>query len=343
MKPKMRNRREGPLSRRAFVKKAAVVVAAVGATGVIGCAMFRTPKGRSLNNVLRMGHCAPSVMQTLCDLNHVDTPDLVINAGAMAGGIAGSDMECGALTAPLMFMSYQQSQSASVPEKLNLISKAQHYVNGFMQHNHAASCSMISKGGMSSCLKAICTFHQPYQAAMNNPVSLSREAEESYTLLLTTFNDQNFHCAHTVLRQLDGKFSVTPELIRSSWVFAGGLAMMNRTCGALAAGVMALSSISAEMEDSYIRVARMNRLLIQNRMKEAMQENINHFNRAILLSYELGLWFRTEFGATTCQGIWGFNFAKRNEAESFISGGCLVHCRQIARKVAEKVSTLDFS
>ena len=115
--------------------------------------------------------------------------------------------------------------------------------------------------------------------------------------------------------------------------------MLNRTCGALTAGVLALSSLTAKIENSYSRVARMNRLLKEG-SNVAMDENINNFNRSINLGDELGRWFSGEFGHTSCFDIWGYDFSRPNDSENFVSHQCLKQCEYITKKVAEKVNNM---
>jgi hypothetical protein len=116
--------------------------------------------------------------------------------------------------------------------------------------------------------------------------------------------------------------------------------MKNRTCGALTGGVVALSTATARLEQDYSRVARMTWLLMHNKTDEAMKEEVNNFNRSIRLSEELGTWFRNEFGSTSCNRIWGYDFAQKKDAENFINGSCIRHCKSIAEKVAKKVISM---
>lgn len=83
----------------------------------------------------------------------------------------------------------------------------------------------------------------------------------------------------------------------------------------------------------------MNRLL-KHDDNEAMNEEINNFNRAINYSEELGSWFRNEFGSTSCYDICRFNFSDRKDVESYISGKCSLQCAYIANKVAQKVNLM---
>jgi len=68
---------------------------------------------RGFSNLLRMGHCAPTVMQTLLDVSPTDGPTqgewLVRLSAGMPGGIGNTGHECGAVTSPLALMGVQGS------------------------------------------------------------------------------------------------------------------------------------------------------------------------------------------------------------------------------------------
>ena len=57
---------------------------------------------RSVSNLLRMGHCAPTVMQTMLDASDTEGQWLVLLMAGLPGGIANTGGECGGLTAPLV-------------------------------------------------------------------------------------------------------------------------------------------------------------------------------------------------------------------------------------------------
>ena len=286
-----------------------------------------------------MGHCAPSVMQTLLQLNNITDDELILFSGAMAGGIAGASTECGCMTSPLMFGSYRNNHY-STEDKLKLIGQSQIYVKEFIAFNGSGMCNAIRSKGLSSCINAVCNFHYPYSRAGSGISLLSNESKESYSRLITEFQENEFHCTQKVLEILGDDIPVTEEKLKASWIFLGGIAMLNKTCGALTGGVLALSTAFSKIEDSYSRVARMNWLLMHERTNEALAEETNNFNRSILLSEELGVWFRNEFGSTSCSDIWGYNFSKARDAESFINGRCINQCKLITQKVAGKVRTM---
>ncbi|NMC36885.1 MAG: C_GCAxxG_C_C family protein [Bacteroidales bacterium] len=326
------------MNRRDFSKRGLIAAAAIGTAG-IGSYLLYSKKGRTLNNYYRMGHCAPTVMQTLVDVSRTDYPGLVLYTGAMSGGIAGPGMECGVLTAPLIYMGYKNKTPAGLSGKLDLIRRGQTYITRFDEFNGTCICGNIRQGGAPACRRAVGNFYRIYSGSVEKPDVLTDEVRKSYSLLLSEFESQDFHCAHNVLKSLKGEFRAGDEMHDASWLLVGGLAMLNRTCGALAAGVMAVSSLTAKVEKSYFRVAKMNRFFRENN-NSAMDEQINNFNRSIRLSEVLGTWFRSEFGSTTCYDICGANFSLISDAESYLSGNFIVRCSDIAKRVAEKVNSM---
>ena len=58
-------------------------------------------RNRGLANLLRMGHCAPSIMQAMLDVFELDAQWLVKLMAGMHGGIGYTGGECGGVTAPL--------------------------------------------------------------------------------------------------------------------------------------------------------------------------------------------------------------------------------------------------
>lgn len=327
------------MNRREFTGKSVLALAGICTAGIAGYIALNPEKIRTLNNIHRMGHCAPSIMQTLLNINDTDDQLLVVLSGGMAGGIAGPDTECGVLTAPLMFLGLNHKSFENPGDNIQLIAIAQSYIAAFNQCNKAAMCGLIRNGGIQACRKAMYSFYDLYSSSISSPVIFSDEKQKSYLYLLKIFDERKFHCAHNVFNNPDLKITVNGSILDSSLLFNGGIAMLNRTCGALAAGVIAISSVTSKIEDSYARVAKMNRML-KRKDNNAMDEEINNFNRAINLSDELGRWFRSEFGSTSCHDIWGYDFSKFDQAETYISSGCMMQCRYIAGKVAQKVTEM---
>jgi hypothetical protein len=59
-------------------------------------------RSRGLSNLLKMGHCAPAVMQTIIDLGNSKEQWLVRMTAGLPGGIGSSGFECGGITSPLI-------------------------------------------------------------------------------------------------------------------------------------------------------------------------------------------------------------------------------------------------
>jgi hypothetical protein len=76
----------------------------------ISASSARRLRRRSLANLSCMGHCAPTVMQTLLEASRVRAPWLV-KASGLPGGIGNIGEECGGVTAPLMLLGCQASLS----------------------------------------------------------------------------------------------------------------------------------------------------------------------------------------------------------------------------------------
>ena len=68
--------------------------------------VYRT---HGLDNLLRMGHCAPAVMQTVLEINHIQREDLVRLMAGMPGGIGNTGFECGGITSPLVLLGLRHS------------------------------------------------------------------------------------------------------------------------------------------------------------------------------------------------------------------------------------------
>lgn len=327
------------INRREFVFKSAIAVAALGAAGISGYSILNDEKTRLFLNYHRMGHCAPSVMETLLEMNHIRDHVMVKTAGALAGGIAGPSMECGALTAPVMFLGYQKGIPEDINDKLMMIRQVQAYYNQFYHYNGSAVCTNIRDRHDNGCWKAISGFYDIFMDCSQDPGKLSSEAEDSYFLLLNSFKGNDFHCSHNVLKKLRSHIDLNRGLRGASWPFIGGIAMLNHTCGALAGGVMALSSSLARIETSFFKVARMNKMLKSND-ENALSSNINEFNNAINKGRELGQWFHREFGSTTCLGICGYNFSQIKDTVKYLSKNCMGKCLLITEQVAAKVESM---
>ena len=60
---------------------------------ISGMARISAYRGRGLANLLRMGHCAPAVMQTILDISSTGKQWLVRLSGGLPGGIGNTGNE----------------------------------------------------------------------------------------------------------------------------------------------------------------------------------------------------------------------------------------------------------
>ncbi len=61
-------------------------------------------RGQAVRNLIHMGHCAPTVMQTLLHISDNRQEWLVRLSAGMPGGIGNTGHECGAMTSPLVLL-----------------------------------------------------------------------------------------------------------------------------------------------------------------------------------------------------------------------------------------------
>jgi hypothetical protein len=66
-----------------------------------------------LSNLLRMGHCAPTIMQTMLDVSETDAQWLVKLTAGLPGGIGNTGGECGGVTAPLVLLGLRHGLAAT--------------------------------------------------------------------------------------------------------------------------------------------------------------------------------------------------------------------------------------
>ncbi len=67
-----------------------------------------------LTNLLKMGHCAQAVMQTILDLGNTKEEWLVRMTTGLPGGIGNTGLECGGITSPLIQSGLEHGLSAKI-------------------------------------------------------------------------------------------------------------------------------------------------------------------------------------------------------------------------------------
>lgn len=294
---------------------------------------------RSLSNLLRMGHCAPTVMQTLLDVSDTRKEWLVKLSAGMPGGIGNTGFECGAMTSPLVLMGLRYGLSEMDGGLPVIFEKGHALCQHFLKCHKTLRCKEIRGKDRfpKHCIRPVCLSPELFHTATTNNShdSIPTEARGSYRRLYSHLAENNFHCAQAVFDHLGYAAAEHQELFDATSAFVGGTLFMGMTCSAFAAGVMAVGLKSGEIENSPPRVVRM--LFRMTFGGNAFDENINKFNRPMNAGYRMSKWYRQEFGSTQCREIIQCDFSTEAGVSKYIEGDCVTRCRKIAEKVAERV------
>lgn len=294
---------------------------------------------RSAGNLIRMGHCAPTVMQTLLDVSGIEKEWLVKLSAGMPGGIGNTGFECGAVTSPLALLGLRYGLGAGDDSLPVVFERGHALCQHFLECHKTLQCKQIRGKDRfpKHCIRPVCLSPQLFMDAVanHNQNSIPAEIKESYRRIYSHWVDENFHCAHAVFDQLQYTPAEDPELFDAASAFMGGTLFMGMTCSAFAAGVMAVGLQSGEIENSPSRVIRL--LMRMTFGGNAFDEKINKFNRTMNTGYRISKWFKQEFGSTQCQEITGCDFSAGKGVSKYIENNCVTRCREIAAKVAERV------
>ncbi|NTU63083.1 MAG: C_GCAxxG_C_C family protein [Chloroflexi bacterium] len=296
-------------------------------------------RGRSLSNLLRMGHCAPTVMQTLLDVSGAQQEWLIKLSAGMPGGIGNTGFECGAITSPLVYMGLRcglHEMDRGLPV---IFDKGHALCQDFLECHKTFQCKQIRGQDRfpRHCIRPVCLAPERCLAATSNngQAAIPAEIRESYSRIYSYWTQNNFHCAQAVLDQLHYTPSEHQELFDAVSAFMGGTLFMGMTCSALTAGVMAVGLRSGEIENSPPRVIRMIARMTTG--GNAFDETINKFNRSMNAGYRMSKWFVKEFGSTQCRAITQCDFSTQAGVSNYLENDCVTRCREIAQKVAERV------
>ena len=225
-----------------------------------GEATVRRLRRRSLANLARMGHCAPTVMQTLLDASEVEAQWLVKATAGLPGGIGNTGDECGGVTAPLMLLGLRHARDPLDRGVPVVVYKGHDLLQRFTACHGTALCREI-RGHDRLPLRCVGVVrHAPegYCQTLTQECgdAIPGECREAYGRLYAHFVEHGFHCAQEVLTQLRPAMPVDGALLDAASGFIGGTVLTGRTCSAFTAGVMALVARGA-VERSRLRVLRM--------------------------------------------------------------------------------------
>ncbi len=293
---------------------------------------------RSLSNMLREGHCAPTVMKTLAEaIGTADAPRLVRLATGLPG-IGNTGHECGAITAPLVVLGLRHAREPLEDGVPVAVSKGRALMHDFRARHGSCACRdiLVLKRLPLRCVGVV--RHGAERCAdvdaRRGEQALTAEERRACARLHAHLVASGFHCAHAVLQRSHGADAVDADLLDATSAFVGGTAYAGLTCSALTAGVMLLGLAHGHAEHAPRRVLRTVAGMALG--GHAFAEDLEAVNRPIYEGHALARWFRRELGSTQCRKITFCDFATEAGAAKYVESGCVIRCREIARAVAER-------
>ena len=297
---------------------------------------------RSVANLLRMGHCAPTVMQTVLDVLETDAPWLVRLTAGLPGGIGNSGNECGGITAPLVLLGVRHAHDPTVAGVPAVVYKAHALVQAFEARHGTTSCRDILGDARVPlrCIGVVRRAPERYFDARSRACTeaISGERQEAYARLYAHLQEKGFHCAHAVIRHFASPGAADQELLDATSAFICGTALAGMTCSALTAGVMLIGLELGEIEDSRLRVLRMIATMAVG--GDAFADSLNAFNRAMNIGHELAQGFAAAHGSTQCRVVTGCDFSTLAGVQQYIERDCVTRCGEIAREVGLHVRAM---
>jgi hypothetical protein len=290
-------------------------------------------------NLIHMGHCAPTVMQTLLDVSNARGEWLVKLSAGMPGGIGNTGYECGAMTSPLVILGLRHGLR-NMDRGLPVIFDQGHaYCQQFLACHKTLLCRQIRQKDRfpRHCIRPVCMSPERLQDTLTNchADGIPVQARASYCRLYSHMAQKRFHCAQAVLDRLPYPVPHRQQLFDAVSAFMGGTLFMGVSCSAFTAGVMAVGLQSGEIENSPVRVIRL--LARMTFGGNAFDDSINKFNRAMNAGHSMSKWFASEFGSTQCRAITRCDFSTPAGVDSYIASDCMTRCREITERVAERV------
>jgi hypothetical protein len=302
----------------------------------------RMYRGRGFSNLLKMGHCAPAVMQTMLDLENNRDEWLVRMTAGLPGGIGNTGFECGGITAPLILLGLDHGLSVKQDGLPTVISAGHDYDQRFRKCNNSLLCKEIlgNRRVPLPCIKVVRHAPELYRQTelRDNTEAISNETLEAFRLMYSHLSANDFHCAHAVLKQMGDTIPVTQELLDGTSGFIGGTAFKGLTCSAFTAGLMAVGLELGEIEDSHLRVIRMLTIMIIG--GNAFADHLNKFNRLMNIGHRMSKWFKEEFGSTLCCEITQCEFSSIGSVQKYIEKDSVTTCKIIAEKVAKQAERI---
>ena len=166
----------------------------------------RTLRRRSVSNLLRMGHCAPTVMQTLLDASDTEAEWLVKLTAGLPGGIGNTGAECGGVTAPLVLIGLRHARDAVHDGLPPVIDKGHDLLQRFAGCHGTTLCREI-RGTDRLPLRCVGAVRQAPELCAQTLSSdcahvIPAASRDAYRRLYAHFVEKEFHCAHAVVQQV---------------------------------------------------------------------------------------------------------------------------------------------
>jgi hypothetical protein len=302
----------------------------------------QTLRRRSVLNLMKMGHCAPTVMQTLLDASGTEAEWLIKLTAGLPGGIGNTGGECGGVTAPLILIGLRHAREPMHDGLPPVFEKGHDLLRRFAGCHGTTLCREI-RGTDRLPLRCVGAVRQAPELCVQ---TLSSECDDAipaatrgeYRRLYGHFVEQKFHCAHAVMQQVRHLDPVNQDVLDATLPFIGGTVLTGMTCSALTAGVMALGIALGEIERSRLRVLRMIGTMAVG--GDAFANDLNKFNRVMNLGYQLAGWFRRAFGSTQCRDLTGCDFSTRAGVNSYVETDGVSRCQAMAQQVAVEVDRM---
>jgi C_GCAxxG_C_C family probable redox protein len=321
--------------------------AAAGASPTVSVEAFPTVsptvlRRRSVGNLLRMGHCAPTVMQTMLDASDTEAAWLVKLTAGLPGGIGNTGGECGGLTAPLVLMGLRYGRAECEGGLPVVVEEGHDLLQRFRAACGTTRCVEI-RGRARVPLRCVGVVRQAPGIcaeclAARRTDAVSPAAREAYRELCGHWQRRGFHCADAVFAGLEGTVDAPPAVRDAVTAFMGGTLLTGMTCSALTAGVMALGLAVGQIEDSRPRVLRMIGTMAVG--GNAFADELNAFNRVMNLGHRLARWFEAEFASIQCQALTRTDFAAGADVRSYVERDGTSACERIADRVAARVAEM---
>ena len=191
---------------------------------------------RSMSNLLRMGHCAPTVMQTMLDASETEAAWLVLLMAGLPGGIGNTGAECGGLTAPLVMMGLRHRREQTLDGLPVVVDKGHDLLQRFTARCGTTQCREILGDarvplrcvGVVRRAPAMCA--QCIAASGQN--AIAPESREAYREVYAHWQQRRFHCADAVFAGLDTT-GAPDDLADAVTAFLGGTVFTGMTCSCL--------------------------------------------------------------------------------------------------------------